>query len=56
MAISKSHAKKSPSQNPVDFYELKQAGGAEGKNPAKVPDKLKSGAMREKVYGRKDLG
>jgi hypothetical protein len=56
MAISKSHAKKSPSQNPVDFYELKQSGGAEGKNPAKVPDKLKSGAMREKIYGRKDLG
>ena len=55
MAISRTHSKKSPSQNPVDFYESKQSGGAEGKNPAKVPDKLSGGAMREKVYGRKDL-
>jgi hypothetical protein len=56
MAISKTHAKKSPTQNPVDFYLSKQSGGAEGKNAAKVPDKLKGPACREKIYGRKDLG
>lgn len=55
MSISKSHAKKSPTQNPVDFYQSKQSGGAEGKNPGKVPDKLKGGPMREKIYGRNDL-
>lgn len=55
MAISRSHSKKSPSQNPVDFYELKQSGGAEGKGGAKVPDKLSSGKQREQIYGRKTL-
>lgn len=54
--ISKSHAKKSPNQNPVDFYESKQFGGALGKSAQKVPDKLNGGKLREQVYGRKDLG
>lgn len=55
MSISKSHSKKSPSQNPVDFYQSKQSGGAEGKATGKVPDQLKGGPMREKIFGRKDL-
>ena len=55
MAISHGHGKKAPSQNPVKFYESQQQGGAYGK-ASSVPDKLSSGAMREKVYGRSDLG
>lgn len=56
MSISRTHTKKSPSQNPVAFFEGKQSGGAMGKGGGKVPDKLSSGTQREKVYGRKDLG
>ena len=56
MAISRTFAKKQPSQNPVDFFEAKQSGGAHGKSSGKVPDKLSSGTQREKIYGRKDLG
>ena len=55
MPIARSHSKKSPSQNPVDFYALKQAGGAEGKSSGRVPDKLSSGKQRELVYGKKSL-
>lgn len=55
MAIAKSHSKKSPTQNPVDFYKLKQAGGAEGKGAQSVPDKLSGGPMKEQIYGRKSL-
>ena len=55
MAISKTHAKKSPSQLPNGFYESKQQGGAYG-SPQNVPDVMRSGTMREKIYGRKDLG
>lgn len=55
MSISKTHGKKAPSQNPVDFYKSVQSGGAEGKSAGKVPDKLSGGEMREKVFGRKDL-
>lgn len=55
MSISKTHAKKSPSQNPVDFYKSVQSGGATGKTSGSVPDKLKGGPMREKIYGRNDL-
>lgn len=51
MAISKTNAKKSPSQNPVDFYKLKQAGGRTGASSGKVPDKLSGGPMREKLPG-----
>ena len=55
MAISRSHSKKSPNQNPVDFYETKQKGGPEGKSSYTAPDKLSSGTQREKIYGRKSL-
>ena len=55
MAISKSHGKKSPSQNPTAFYKSEQFGGAEGKGTQKVPDKLSGGPQREQIYGRKDL-
>lgn len=51
MAISKDHAKKQPSQNPVDFYQGKQSGGAYGK-AGSVPDQLKGGPMREKIMGK----
>jgi len=56
MAISRTFHKKSPSQNPVAFFEGKQSGGAMPRGGAKVPDKLSSGSQREKIYGRKDLG
>lgn len=56
MAISKTHAKKSPNQNPVAFYKSEQFGGTHGKSAQKVPDKLTGGPMREKIMGRKDLG
>lgn len=52
MAISRSHDKKSPSQNPTDFYKSKQQGGCEGK-PSRVPEKLSGGPMRERIYGGK---
>lgn len=55
MAISRSATKKSPSQNPVAFFEGKQSGGADGKSSYKAPDKLSSGTQREKIFGRKDL-
>lgn len=55
MAVSRSFSKKSPSQNPVKFFEGAQSGGADGKSSYKAPDKLSSGTQREKVFGRKDL-
>lgn len=55
MAISHSHEKKSPSQNPVEFYKLKQQGGTHGK-PSVVGAKLSGGPMREKLMGDKQLG
>lgn len=55
MAISKTHDKKSPSQNPVDFYKSAPQGGAHGK-PTSVPDQLKGGPMREKVMGGSGKG
>jgi hypothetical protein len=55
MPVSKVHDKKSPLQNPVDFYKLFQAGGAEGKGKQKVGDKLTGGPMMEKLYGRTTL-
>ena len=53
MAISRSHAKKSPTQNPTDFYKSQQFGGAEGKSTQKVGDKLTGGPQRERIYGGK---
>lgn len=55
MPVAKTHAKKSPTQNPTDFYKLKQAGGAEGSVAGKVGDKLTGGPMMEKIYGRSTL-
>lgn len=55
MAVTREIPKKSPSQNPVDFFECKQSGGVRGSSSYKAPDKLSSGTMREKIYGRKDL-
>ena len=54
MAVTHKMPKKAPSQNPVAFYETKQQGGPHG-SPTHVADVLKSGKMREKVYGRKSL-
>lgn len=54
MAISKTHSKKAPSQNPTSFYKLEQQGGAQGK-PTSVPDQLKGGPMMEKIFGKSDL-
>ncbi len=55
MAVSKSHAKKSPNQSPTAFYKLEQFGGAEGKGTQKVGDHLTGGPMREQINGRKSL-
>lgn len=55
MPVSKTHAKKSPNQNPVDFYKSQQFGGAEGRSTQKVGDKLTGGPMREQIMGRKSL-
>lgn len=52
MAVSRNHAKKSPTQNPTDFYKGVQQGGAYGK-PQSVGDKLQGGPMREKIDGIK---
>lgn len=58
MSISKTHDKKSPTQNPVDFYKSKQFGGAPGGAPGgsqkqSVPDQLTGGPQRENVLGKK---
>lgn len=55
MPISKTHSKKSPNQNPVDFYKSQQFGGSEGKGAQKVGDKLTGGPQRELVYGKKSM-
>lgn len=55
MAVSRSHSKKAPSQNPVDTFKCVQQGGAHGK-ATKVGDKLSGGPQREQVFGRKSLG
>lgn len=56
MAISKTHAKKSPTQNPVAFYKSEQFGGAPGGSKAqKVGDQLTGGPMREKIMGTQAL-
>jgi hypothetical protein len=54
MAVTRNMPKKAPTQNPVKFAMLEQQGGKHGK-PTKVPDVLKSGPMREEIFGRKDL-
>lgn len=55
MAVDRSHGKKSPSQNPLDFFQLKQQGGAYG-SASKIPDQFKTAtADREKVTGRPNL-
>lgn len=56
MAISKTHAKKSPNQRPTDFYKGKQFGGARGTSTEKVGDRLQGGPMIEKIDGKKSLG
>ena len=54
MAITKSReSKKSPSQNPTEFFKGKQSGGAHGKAGYTAPEKLSGGPMREKVMGMK---
>lgn len=55
MAITRSIQRKAPSQSPTDFFECKQAGGPHG-GTGKAPEKSRSGPLREKIYGRKDLG
>lgn len=53
MAVKRENPRKAPSQNPVDFYKGKQQGGAHG-TPARVPERLQGGPMREKM-GKKGL-
>lgn len=54
MAISKTHSKKAPTQNPTAFYKGEQQGGSQG-TPTKVPDQLTGGPMIEKIFGKPDL-
>lgn len=54
MAVSRSHSKKAPSQQPSDFFKCQQQGGTHGK-PTRVGDRLQGGPVREQIYGRKDL-
>ena len=54
MAITKNReSRKSPSQNPSDFFKSKQSGGATGASGYTAPEKLSGGPMREKVMGDK---
>jgi hypothetical protein len=55
MAVSRTNSRKAPSQAPTAFFECKQAGGAHG-GTGKAPEKSKSGAMREKIWGKPALG
>ena len=54
MAIDRTWSKKAPSQNPVDFVKGVQQGGPDGK-PQSIPEQLKGGPLREKIFGREDL-
>jgi hypothetical protein len=54
MSIARSHDKKSPSMNPVEFFKCNDGDGAYG-NPKSVPDKLTGGPMRERVMGNPAL-
>ncbi|MGH8306125.1 MAG: hypothetical protein ACRETG_10990 [Steroidobacteraceae bacterium] len=56
MAVERKSSKKAPSQNPVSFFQCDQHGGTHGMPAQRVPDKLTSGPVREKIYGRPDLG
>ncbi len=55
MAVSRDIERKAPSMAPKDFFQCKQAGGAHG-STSKAPEKPASGEMREKIYGRPELG
>lgn len=55
MAVSRGSSRKAPSQAPTAFFECKQSGGTHG-GTGKAPEKSKSGAMREKIYGKPALG
>lgn len=55
MAVSKSHAPKSPSQDPTKFYQGTQQGGAYGKPSGDHGGRLKSGPMREPINGKKGM-
>lgn len=54
MAVSRTMSRKAPSQAPTAFFECKQSGGAHG-GTGKAAEKSTSGAMREKIYGKKAL-
>jgi len=55
MAISREpYDRKAPSQQPKDFFNGDQQGGADGR-PTRQPDKPASGTLREKIYGNEKL-
>lgn len=54
MAVTRSIQRKAPSQAPTAYFECKQSGGAHG-GTGKAPEKSTSGAMRERVWGKKAL-
>ena len=54
MAVERRHDKKSPTQNPNEFFRCDQQGGKHGM-PTSVPDKLASGPMREQLMGNPNL-
>ncbi len=54
MAISRTISRKAPSQQPKDFFQCKQTGGAYG-GTGKAPEKSTSGPMRERIMGKPAL-
>jgi len=54
MAVSRVLGRKAPSQDGTKFFECQQQGGPMGK-PSSVPDKPRSGPMREKIMGNPKL-
>lgn len=54
MAVDRSHDKKSPTENPTDFFRLTTKGTAYG-TPGRVPDELAGGPTRELIMGNPAL-
>lgn len=55
MAVSRDIQRKAPSQQPKDFFQCQQSGGAHG-STSKAPEKSTSGPMQEKIFGKPELG
>ena len=54
MGISRSHDKKSPTDNPTDYFKLDAPGSTYGTGKS-VPDELSGGPTRELIMGNPNL-